>query len=106
MKSTINLKIYNRKDEIIAEFEETRIRWGVIEDAVDLVETLANKSTPESIRIMGKFLQLVFPELTDDLLREADFVDVKNCFQQIISIAKQIGDSTEIKNAEPAKQDN
>ena len=34
MNSSINLKIYDQSDEIIAEFEEKRLRWGLVEDVV------------------------------------------------------------------------
>lgn len=90
MKATINLKIYGDGDEIIEEFETTRVRWGFLEDVIELSDKLEGQSDKEQVRMMGKMVQMLFPNLTDELLRMADYVDIKNCFGQIMSIVKQI----------------
>ncbi|MHC1734142.1 MAG: hypothetical protein AB9921_00510 [Erysipelotrichaceae bacterium] len=102
MKSSITLTIYDETDEILAEFAESRIRWGIIEDVVDLSEKLAGESEREAIQAMGTFIQLVFPKLTKELLRQADVNDIKRCFQQIVSVVKNIEGTTE-KNVETVK---
>lgn len=99
MKSSVNLKIYNAQDEVIAEFNESRIRWGIVEDVVDLTEKLEGTSEREAIQAMGQFIQLVFPELTKEQLRQADVKDIKQCFQQIVNVVKNI-EGTEEKNVE------
>jgi hypothetical protein len=43
MKSTVSLTIYDEQDEIIQSFSTSRIRWGIIEDVVDLSEKLEGK---------------------------------------------------------------
>lgn len=90
MHTTINLKIYAEDDSVIAEFETSRIRWGVIEDVVDLSEKMQGMSERDTIKLMGKFMQYVFPKLTDELLRMADFLDIKMCFTQLVAIVKNI----------------
>lgn len=90
MKATINLKIYGNGDEIIEEFETSRVRWGFLEDVVEISDKLEGQSDKEQFRMMGKMVQMLFPNLTDDLLRLADYVDIKNCFGQIMSIVNQI----------------
>lgn len=90
MKSSINLKIYDDNNEVCAEFETSRIRWGVIEDAIELTEALEGKSEKESIKAMGQFVQAIFPKLTDELLRQADFNDIKLCFIQTMNVVKSI----------------
>ena len=90
MKATINLKIYGDNDEIIEEFETSRVRWGFLEDVVELSDELEGKSDKEQFRMMGKMVQMLFPNLTDELLRMADYVDIKNCFGQIMGIVNQI----------------
>ena len=90
MKATINLKIYGHGDEIIEEFETSRVRWGFLEDVVELSDKLEGQSDKEQFRMMGKMVQMLFPNLTDELLRMADYVDIKNCFGQIMSIVNQI----------------
>lgn len=99
MKSTVSLTIYDEQDEIIQSFSTSRIRWGIIEDVVDLTEKLEGKSEREAIQAMGQFIQLVFPKLTKELLRQADVSDIKLCFQQIISVVKDIEGNNE-KNVE------
>jgi hypothetical protein len=90
MKATINLKIYGDGDEVIEEFETSRVRWGFLEDVIELSDNLEGKNEKEQIRMMGKMVQMLFPNLTDELLRLADYVDIKNCFKQIMSIVSQI----------------
>ena len=102
MKSTVSLTIYDEQDEIIQSFSTSRIRWGIIEDVVDLSEKLAGKSEREAIQAMGQFIQLVFPKLTKELLRQADVSDIKLCFQQIVSVVKNIEGNNE-KNVETVK---
>jgi hypothetical protein len=97
MQSSINLKIYDTHNEVIAEFNEPRIRWGLVEDVVELTETLQGQSEKESYIAMGRFIQCVFPTLTNDLLRLADVQDIKNCFAQIVSIVQSIGTPSEKK---------
>ena len=97
MNSSINLKIYNQSDEIIAEFEEKRLRWGLVEDVVDLSEQLEGHSEKEAYVAMGTFLQQVFPTLTHELLRQADVRDVKHCFNQIVSLVQSIGEPSQKK---------
>lgn len=100
MDSTINLKIYDDDNSVIAEFETNRIRWGVLEDAIELTETLEGKSEKEAFKMMGKFIQSVFPKLTNELLRQADFLDVQLCFKQIMSLTNNIErqEATDEKN--------
>ncbi|MDP2816072.1 MAG: hypothetical protein Q8O19_05275, partial [Rectinemataceae bacterium] len=61
MQSTISLTIYDDQDAVVAEFSTNRIRWGIIEDVVELSEKLQAKSEKEAISAMGQFIQLVFP---------------------------------------------
>jgi len=90
MKASINLKIYDDSDEVIEEFEATRVRWGFLEDVIEINEEIEGKSAKEQFQMMGKMLQLLFPKLTDELLRKADFEDVQRCFIQIRNIANKI----------------
>jgi len=79
-----------------------RLRLGIIEYVVDLSEKLAGKSESEAIQAMGTFIQLVFPKLTKELLRQADVNDIKRCFQQIVNVVKNIEGTSE-KNVETVK---
>ena len=97
MNSSINLKIYDQSDEIIAEFEEKRLRWGLVEDVVDLSEQLEGQSEREAYVAMGSFLQQVFRSLTHELSRQAAVHDVKQCFNQIITLVQSIGDTSQKK---------
>ncbi len=97
MQSSINLKIYDSNNEVIAEFNEPRIRWGLVEDVVELTEKLQGKSEKESTLAMGQFIQAVFPGLTNEQLRLADIQDIKQCFAQIVAIVQTLGSTSEKK---------
>lgn len=97
MSKLINLKIYNDQDEVIAEFETSKVRWGVLEDAIELSESTEKKTEKEQIKAMGNLIQSLFPSLTDELLRMADIKDITYCFKQITNIVKNI-EGTEEKN--------
>lgn len=86
----IELKIYADDDSVIATFATSRIRWGVVEDVVELQDKLQGKSERESVKAMGQFLKLIFPSLTDEQLRLADVNDIKLCFMQLVSVVKNI----------------
>jgi hypothetical protein len=60
MQSSINLKIYDTHNEVIAEFNEPRIRWGLVEDVVELTETLQGQSEKESYIAMGNSFNVSF----------------------------------------------
>ncbi|XCH78848.1 MAG: hypothetical protein WHF31_15200 [Candidatus Dehalobacter alkaniphilus] len=91
MSAKINLKIYDDDEvTVIAEFETNRIRWGVVEDVVELSEKIEGRPEKESIPAMGKFIQTIFPKLTDALLRKADVTDITMCFKQIVNTVKNI----------------
>ena len=93
----IELNIYADDDSVIATFTTSRIRWGVVEDFIGLQEKLEGMSASDSARAMGQFLKLIFPDLTDDLLRRADVNDIKLCFMQLVSVVKNI-EGAEEKN--------
>lgn len=93
----IELNIYDDDDSVIVTFATNRIRWGVVEDLVDLQEKLTGMSERDSIKAMGQFLKLIFPNITDDQLRAADVIDIKNCFSQVTKVVKNI-EGAEEKN--------
>jgi hypothetical protein len=97
MLSKVELPIYNDQDEVVAQFSVSRIRWGIIEDVVELTERLQGQTEAQAITAMGDFLTKVFSGLTSDHLRQADVLDVKRCFQQIVSLVKQL-ETQDLKN--------
>lgn len=89
-QSSVSLVIYDDQDGVIASYTVHRIRWGIIEDVVELSEQLSGKSEKDAISAMGQFLLKVFPDLSAEHLRLADVSDVKTCFKQIVAMVHQI----------------
>lgn len=80
------LPIYGADDEQIKKFEADRVRWGTLVEAVDLAERLQSMTAPEALASVGRFLKNVFPDLTDEDLAKADYLDIMNTFTQISNV--------------------
>lgn len=85
------LPIYGADDEMVKKYETDKVRWGVFLQAIDLQETIAQKSAAEQIKQISNFLKKIFPSLTDEELENADVDDVMNTFTQLIRKANAIG---------------
>lgn len=81
------LPIYGENDEIIKTHETDLVRYGILEDALAIQENLDKFSPREQINQINSIIQRVFKGLTIEELHNADLGDVRNLFQQIISIS-------------------
>lgn len=88
------LNIYGENDEVIKHFETDRVRWGIFVQALQLEETLKGATAGEMISAINEFVKMIFPNLTDADLKNADVDDVMHTFQQLLSKAKKIGVSS------------
>ena len=95
------LNIYGAGDEVVKRFETDRVRWGIFEQALELEETLKNKTAQSMISAVNEFVKKIFPDLTDADLENADVDDVMNTFKQLLTKAKKIGVGS--KNVEGAE---
>lgn len=91
------LNIYGNNDEIINHFETDKVRWGVYMQALELSESLEEKTPAEQFKLINTFIKKIFPDLTDADLENADADDVMNTFKQLVNRANRIGGKS--KNA-------
>lgn len=91
------LNIYDNNNEVVKRVETDRVRWGIFMQALELEESLKKADAREMISAINKFVKEIFPELTDDDIKDADVDDVLNTFKQLLNKAAKIGGNT--KNA-------
>ncbi len=84
------LPIYGENDEVIKEYATNVCPWGVFVRAAEASQTLKKKDMTEQFNIIGGFLQTIFIGLTKEELERADYEDVMNTFNQIVSIGDNI----------------
>lgn len=91
------LNTYGENDEILKTFATDRVRWGVFMQALELQDTLEEKTAAEQFKAINTFVKKIFPSLTDKDLENADSDDVLNTFKQLVAKANKIGGNS--KNA-------
>lgn len=84
------LPIYGADDELIRKFEADRVRWGTLVEAVGLAEDMKKMSAKDQIASVGRFLKNIFPNLADEDLAKADYLDVMNTFNQLVKVVEGI----------------
>ena len=91
------LNIYGNNDEIVKTYATDKVRWGVFMQALELQDSLTDKSAAEQFKLINAFVKKIFPELTDAELECADADDIVNTFKQLLHKSGAIGVSS--KNA-------
>lgn len=91
------LNIYGNNDEIVKTYATDKVRWGVFMQALELQDSLTDKSAAEQFKLINAFVKKIFPELTDAELEYADADDIVNTFKQLLHKSGAIGVSS--KNA-------
>lgn len=86
----ISLNIYKKNadgaEECIKEYTERDVRWGVIEDALELQDRMKDASIKDQIQEIKNMIKKVFPDITDEHIMLAYTSDLLNIFGQIISM--------------------
>lgn len=95
--AAFELRIYGEDDKIIRTLATNNVRWGVFLRAVGIQEEMDGKSADEQVVMVNDFVNMLFPDLTENELKNADAQDVMNLFWQLVRKANQIGKSS--KNA-------
>lgn len=80
------LPIYGADDEIVKHYETDHIRWSVFLKAVKLQEELKDEDATNKLNAINQFMKIIFPNLTDDELENADGFDIANTFKQILAM--------------------
>lgn len=91
------LNIYGNNDEIVKTYATDKVRWGVFMQALELQDSLTDKSAAEQFKLINAFVKKIFPDLTDAELECADADDIVNTFKQLLHKSGAIGVSS--KNA-------
>ena len=81
------LPIYGENDEIVKTYQTDLVRYGILEDALAIQENLNTMKPREQINQINSIIQRVFKGLTIEELHDADLGDVRNLFNQIVSIS-------------------
>lgn len=91
------LNVYGENDEVVKTYETSKIKYGLIEDFISLSNDLKNKTEFEQFTLMKPILKTLFVGITDEELRNVDFIDVTKV---ILSIMKEVnsGFGSEGKN--------
>jgi hypothetical protein len=95
--AAFELRIYGDDDSIVKTFARNTVRWGVFLRAVGIQDEMVGKTADEQVIMVNDFVKTLFPDLTEDELKNADAEDVMNLFWQLVRKANQIGKSS--KNA-------
>lgn len=95
--AAFELRIYGKDDDIVQTFATNTVRWGVFLRAVGIQEEMSGKTADEQVVMVNDFVNMLFPDLTENELKNADAQDVMNLFWQLVRKANQIGKSS--KNA-------
>lgn len=77
------LHIYGADDEIVKTYEQKRVRFGLLEEAIKIGEDNAGKKPAQYIGEIKKTVKAIFPDMTDEHMALADFFDVVNVFKQL-----------------------
>lgn len=85
------LTTYGADDEVLKHFETDKVRWGVFMQALEVADSLEEKSASEQFALVNTFVKKIFPDLTDADLENADVDDVMNTFKQLLAKAGAIG---------------
>lgn len=80
---TFTLHIYGTDDEILKTYEQQRVRFGLLEEAIKISEDNAGKKPAQYIGEIKRVVKAIFPNMTDEHMALADFFDVVNVFQQL-----------------------
>ena len=95
--AAFELRIYDEDNSIVKTFASDAIRWGVFLRAVGIQEEMNGKTADEQVIMVSDLVNALFPNITENELKNADAEDVMNLFWQLVRKANQIGKSS--KNA-------
>lgn len=95
--AAFELRIYGEEDSIVKTFARNNVRWGVFLRAVGIQEEMTGKTADEQVIMVNDFVKTLFPDITENELKNADAQDVMNLFWQLVRKANEIGKSS--KNA-------
>ena len=91
------LNILGANDEVVNTYKTSKIKYGLIEDMVSLSKELEGKNEFQQFSLMKPLLKNMFIGITDEELRNVDFLEVLAVIKNLMSVATN-GFGTEGKN--------
>ena len=91
------LNILGENDKVIKTYETSKIKYGLIEDMVSLSKELDGKNEFEQFGLMKPLLKNMFIGITDEELRNVDFLEVLSVIKNLMGVATK-GFGAEEKN--------
>lgn len=81
------LNIYGENDKVVKTYATDIIRYGVIEDTVSLLNEIEGKSNVEQFKLVKPLIKSIFSGLTDEEIKNADYIEVMGVFNQLVQEA-------------------
>lgn len=91
------LNILGENDTVVKTYETSKIKYGLIEDMVSLSKELEGKNEFEQFGLMKPLLKNMFIGITDEELRNVDFLEVLAVIKNLMGVATK-GFGVEEKN--------
>ncbi len=82
------LNVLGENDVVVKTYETSKIKMGLLEDLMTLQEKISGKSLFEQFNLIKPLLFLIFPGLTNDELRNVDYVEVIGVINTLAQYAK------------------
>lgn len=81
------LNVYGENDEVIKTLATDILRFGVMEDAVNMAETLDEEKPQKQVENVKEIMKQIFKGCTDEDLRDVDMKQMFDTFRQVVSSA-------------------
>lgn len=91
------LNVYGANDEVIRTYKTSKIKYGLIEDFISLSKDLEGKNELQQFTLMKPILKTLFTGITDDDLRNVDFIEVTKVIMSMYDAVNK-GFGSEEKN--------
>ena len=92
------LNVYGENDEVIKTLATDILRFGVMEDAVNMAETLDEEKPQKQVENVKEIMKQIFKGCTDEDLRDVDIKQMFDTFRQVVSSANPTNGMENQKN--------
>ena len=81
------LNILGENDAVVKTYTTSKIKYGLIEDMVILSKELEGKNEFQQFSLMKPLLKNMFTGITDEELRNVDFLEVLAVIKNLMNVA-------------------
>lgn len=81
------LNILGENDAVVKTYKTSKIKYGLIEDMVILSKELEGKNEFQQFSLMKPLLKNMFTGITDEELRNVDFLEVLAVIKNLMNVA-------------------